>query len=99
MEPSPEIVARKNALQNDLDNVIKRSFKKARGNYRLSLFFMTAALGCSVGAGIFGVIAHMPRAAGALALMPPLIAFVVANLKLDGKTGWHYRRIEMLPIF
>lgn len=96
MESSPEIVARKKALQSDLENVIERSFKKARGNYRLSLGLMSVALGCSVAAGIFGVFARMPRIAGGLALVPPLIAYVVANLKVDGKSRWHYRRIVAL---
>jgi hypothetical protein len=54
---------------------------------------MVIALGCTVAAGVSGMLLDRGRWAGGLAVLPPLIAYVAISLKLQGKAQWH-RRME-----
>lgn len=97
MEPSPEILKRKQDLTNDLDAAIRRAGAHARLNHRLSIALMVAALVCSVAAGVGGVFFEMSgKKAGGLAVLPPLIAFVAVNLRFESKSSWHYRKKDGL---
>ena len=63
----------------------------------LSVTLMVLALGCSVGAAISGIFFNVsPKIVGGLAALPPLIAFVAVNLKLEGKEAWHYTKQSKL---
>jgi hypothetical protein len=57
---------------------------------------MIFALMCSAAAAVAGIIAKEATAAGIFAILSPLIAYIVANLKLDGKACWYFNRVNAL---
>lgn len=97
MELSEGIAGRKRRLSVELDDAIGRSGAHARLNHRLSIALMVIALGCSLGAAVGGVFFGLsgPKT-GALAAMPPVIAFAAVNLRFEGKSSWHYRKKDAL---
>jgi hypothetical protein len=82
------------SLAIELNSNIREYRRLARVAHWTSVIFMAIALGCSIAAGIFGLVAHMPRVSGVLAILPTLIAFVVVNLKLDGKACWYFDKLN-----
>jgi hypothetical protein len=90
---------RKEDLNQELQKDIADARLNARMNHLTSVGLMIVALLCSVAAaavGIIGASAASSRVAGVLAIMPPLIAFVVANLKIDGKACWYFNKVNAL---
>jgi hypothetical protein len=97
MDDMPEVIGRKRALTQELDGQIAYSENKAICNHWISLILMLVALGCSVTAAIIGIFLSVSsKIVGGIALLPPLIAYGVVNMKFDGKSSWHYRKSKML---
>lgn len=97
MELSPELVRRKEDLNRELLRSIEGESRLAHVNHRLSVTLMNIALGCSVAAAIIGIFFNVsPKIVGGIAVLPPLIAYIAVNLKLEGKSSWHYRKREAL---
>jgi hypothetical protein len=92
-----EATQRKTALAKDLENQIAYAKAKAVCNHRISLGVMLAALACSVAAAVSGVFFGAPsQIVGGIALLPPLLAYAALNMKFDGKSSWHYRKLYAL---
>ena len=92
MPPSSELEARKDSLNSKLNASIHKASSRAKSNQITSFMLMIIALLCTVAAAICGIVFDLGKWAGALAIMPTLIAFVASSLKLQGKAQWHYRR-------
>ena len=88
-----EIQERKWGLDRELDLSIKDAELKGRLNHLTSLGLMASALGCSLLAAILGIFSSIDaKIIGGLAVLPPVIAYIAVNLKLEEKCGWHYRK-------
>ena len=97
METSPELLRRKEKLNKELVDAIDREARLARLDYRSSAALVVIAIGCSVTAAIGGLFFDMPgKIAGGFAAVTPLVAFIATNVKLDGKSSWHYRKRDAL---
>jgi len=97
MEQSDQASRRKTALEKELSDEEKRASFSAYANHWLSVILMTAALGCSVLAAILGFFTETSsKVIGGIAILPPLIAFIAANLKFEAKNSWHARRSDGL---
>jgi hypothetical protein len=94
MDTSVAINKRRQQLGHELTEDIRDSRKNAKVNHLTSVVLMVIALLCSVVAAVFGLILKEPKTSGALAILPPLIAFIVTNLKLDGKACWYFNRVN-----
>jgi hypothetical protein len=94
VDTSSAMNKRKQDLRNEITHDIKNARDNARMNHLTSVFMMVIALLCSVAAAVSGLIAKNPQAAGLLAILPPLIAFIVTNLKLDGKACWYFNKVN-----
>ena len=87
-----DAVARKRSLDENISSAVRyeRRISKALGV--CSLLLMALALSCSGGAVVAGFFFSSGKIAGGLALLPPLIAFIVLNLRLDARKDWHSRK-------
>lgn len=92
-----DVEERRRALAKDLEGQIAYAKVKAVCNHRISLGVMLTALGCSVAAAVSGVFFSVkPQIVGGIALLPPLLAYAALNMKFDGKSSWHYRKVYAL---
>jgi hypothetical protein len=97
MDETSEATRRKLDLARDLEAQIAYARDKAVCNHRISLSVMLVALACSVAAAIGGVFFGVrPQIVGGIALLPPLLAYAAINMKFDGKSSWHYRKVYSL---
>jgi hypothetical protein len=97
MEMSQEVARRKAALVEELERAIADELNLALRTHRASLGLMGAALTCSVAAGVLGFFTSVSsKVIGGIAILPPLIAFVAVNLKLEAKNSWHARMVDGL---
>jgi predicted component of type VI protein secretion system len=97
MPISPEVVKRKEELASELILTAQREHRLARSAYLWSQALFVLALCCSVAATICGVFFSVSgKITGGIAALPPLIAFLAINLKLDGRASWHYRKAGAL---
>lgn len=97
MPISPEVAKRIAALTQELDEGIHRTWAKARNAYIWSQALVIMALLCSVAAAVSGIFFLVPaKIVGGIAALPPLIAYVAANLKLETRSSWHYRKVNGL---
>lgn len=77
MAPSSEILKRKDKLSYELSKNINEARLNARMNHFSSVTLMIVALVCSVAAGMVAFFTSHKNVAGVLAILPPLIAFIV----------------------
>jgi hypothetical protein len=99
MNDLSEAQRRKTELNDELYDAVGYSESKAVGNYRLSLALMALALSCSLAAGVLGIFTSVPsKIVGGIAVLPPLIAYIAVNLKLEDKSSWHYRKGHALRV-
>lgn len=97
MEHLSEAHLRKNQLEEELRPEIDNEIQMGNSNHLWSLAFMILALLATVITAIIGVFSVVSsKVVGAMALIPSLIAFAAVNLKLDGKSSWHYRKADAL---
>jgi hypothetical protein len=84
---------RKTALVNELEAARRKAYGNAKSAYLWSQFLFILALGFSVAAAVSGVFFDVSaKIVGGIAALPPLIGFVAVNLKLEGRSSWHYRK-------
>jgi hypothetical protein len=97
MDETSEATRRQLDLAKDLEAEIAYAKAKAVCNHRISLGVMLAALACSVAAAVGGVFCGVrSQIVGGIALLPPLLAYAAINMKFDGKSSWHYRKVYSL---
>jgi len=90
---SGELLDRKAKLSAELAAGRERECALGRHAYIWSQCLFTLALLCSVGAAICGLFFNASgRVVGGIAALPPLIAFLAVNLKLEERANWHYRK-------
>lgn len=100
MANEPAAITRQRELVAELEPEIANEIQMANWNHRLSLGFMIVALLFSVATAIAGIfIKAKSEIVGAMAILPALIAYVAINLKLNGKSSWHYRMADGLDGF
>jgi hypothetical protein len=93
MPSSHEIAERKARLDAELSEADRKAYGLAKSAYLWSQFLFILALCCSVAAVVSGVFFDIsPKIVGGIAALPPLIAFVAINLKLEARSSWHYRK-------
>jgi hypothetical protein len=94
MPISQEIAERKARLDAELSEADRKAYGLAKSAYLWSQFLFILALCCSVAAVVSGVFFNniSPKIPGGIAALPPLIAFVAINLKLEARSSWHYRK-------
>src|SRR5271169_1735159 len=93
MAISPELTARKASLVSELEAANRRAHGNGKSAYIWSQFLFMLALGCSVAAAISGLFFYVSaKIVGGIAALPPLIAFVAVNLKLEARSRWHYKK-------
>ena len=93
MTTSLELTSRKMTLVNELQAAVRKAHGNARSAYLWSQFLFMLALGCSVAAVISGLFFPISaKIVGGIAALPPLIAFIAVNLKLEARSRWHYKK-------
>ena len=89
----PEVSARKAALAQELEAEIRKYFGFAKSAYLWLQGLFILSLCCSALAAILGLFLGVPgKIVGGIAALPPIIAFVAVNLKLQARSNWHYRK-------
>lgn len=93
---SQELSDRKTQLSAELQSGREKECTLGRNAYIWSQSLFTAALLCSVAAAVCGLFFDVSgKIVGGIAALPPLIAFVAVNLKLEERANWHYRKSNM----
>jgi hypothetical protein len=93
MAISQEVTARKTALALELEAAKRRAEGNGKSAYLWSQFLFMLALACSVAAAITGLFSTVSaKIVGGIAALPPIIAFVATNLKLEARSRWHYKK-------
>lgn len=97
---STEAIRRRDALVRELESDIWRELWLARSCHWGSLLFLFSLLAASVLAGALGFFTNTPsKTIGGIAILPPLIAYVAVNVKLEAKNSWHARMVDGLRRF
>src|ERR1700675_1815415 len=97
MPTSDAITKRINDLDAELLAVAAREKSLAKSAYLWSQGLFIAALLCSVAAAICGLFFNISgKIVGGIATLPPIIAFVATNLKLEARSSWHYKKYYVL---
>jgi hypothetical protein len=90
---SSEATERRALLDSELTVWRDKERSLARSGYLWSQGLFILALLCSVGAAVAGLFFNLPgHTVGGIAALPPLIAFIATNLKLEARSDWHYRK-------
>lgn len=93
MAISPEIQSRRDRLADELQKGADWQSRDAARSYYSSQTLLFASLGCSVAAAISGIFFDVSsRIVGAVAALPPLIAYVAASLRLELRQNWYFRK-------
>ena len=93
MTISEEVKERRNNLKGELTEASRREFILAKSAYIWSQGLFILALLCSVAAVAIGLFLNVSaKVVSGIAALPPLIAFVAVNLKLEARSSWHYRK-------
>lgn len=93
MPLSQEVIERVSKLDSELKASSAKAYGLARSAYLWSQFLFILALCCSVAAAICGIVFNIsPKIVGGIAALPPLIAFIAINVKLEARSSWHYRK-------
>jgi hypothetical protein len=94
MPVSEEVQSRKNSLLGELETAVRKAHSNGKSAYLWSQFLFICALSCSVIAAAVGLFANnvSAKTVGGIAALPPLIAFIGANLKLESRSRWHYEK-------
>ena len=93
----PEVSARKSAFAQELNTDSQKYFGLAKSAYLWLQGLFILALCCSVVAAICGLFFEVSgRIVGGIAALPPIIAFVAVDLKLQARSNWHYRKAYAL---
>jgi len=97
MNESSEVQKRIAALNQELKDAARDQSRFAKRAYLSSQFLLGSSLSCSIAAAICGIVFHVrTETVGAIAALPPLIAFIASNLKLDLRENWYYRKTAIL---
>src|SRR5437764_13981857 len=90
---------RASLLRSELESAIDHYRDLAKRTYRLNAGVMILTVGASLVGGIGGLSDIIPaKAAGALALLPGLLAVFATTMKFQAKANQHYRRKDALQI-
>lgn len=93
MPVSDEVRRRRDSLLRELETAVRRAHSNAKRAYLWSQFLFTCALSCSVVAAAIGMFTNVSsKTVGGIAALPPLIAFIALNLKLESRSRWHYEK-------
>ena len=93
MPISPEIQSRIERLADELQKGADRQSHDANKSYYSAQTLVFASLGCSVVAAVSGIFFNVPsRIVGAVAALPPLIAYVASSLRLEVRQNWYFRK-------
>jgi hypothetical protein len=97
MTQSSEVQKRIVALDGELKDAARQQSRYARRAYCSSQLLIGLSLSCSITAAICGIVFHVsPEIVGGIAALPPLVAFIASNLKLDLRENWYYRKTSVL---
>jgi hypothetical protein len=84
---------RQASVEEELQDQVYFSERKASLNHYASLALMGLALGCTIAASVLGIFSlASARVVGGLAGLPAVIAFVAITLQLEAKSSWHYQK-------
>jgi hypothetical protein len=90
---SEEVQGRKNSLLGELETAVRKAHANGKSAYLWSQALFICALSCSVIAVAVGLFANVSaKTVGGIAALPPLIAFIAVNLKLESRSRWHYEK-------
>lgn len=93
MPLSEEVKSRKDSLLGELETAIRKAHTNGKSAYLWSQFLFICALSSSVVATAVGLFADVSaKTVGGIAALPPLIAFIGVNLKLESRSRWHYEK-------
>ena len=96
--PNPK-QCRASLLRSELESAIDHYRGLAKRTYRLNAGVMILTVGASLVGGIGGLSDILAaKAAGALALLPGLLAVFATTMKFQAKANQHYRRKDALQI-
>jgi hypothetical protein len=88
---------RRTQLAAELEHHAIRMRTRADQARRKSGVLMALGLLCSIAAALLGFFTSTPaKVVGGIALLPPLIAFIAVNMKLDGQGSWFARKSNAL---
>jgi hypothetical protein len=96
---SSELKGRIDALAQELQQAAREETRSASKSYYSSQTMLFVSLGCSLAAAIIGLgFAVHRRVVGGIAALPPLIAFVASNFRLEVRQNWYYRKAVALDV-
>ncbi len=97
MAPTPEMAAKINSLQQELNSAIEHYRRLAVSNYRFALALMIVTLIASALAGLGGIFFGFgAKLTGGIALLPGITALIGSVLKPQGRANWHYKKKDAL---
>jgi hypothetical protein len=97
MSNSTEMDKRISFLKKELENAIRHAGIRARIDHWLSIILMLSSLVASAYAGIGGLTEHLTRQqTAAIALLPGSLVLIATILNFEGKSDWHYRKMQRM---
>src|SRR6266571_364762 len=97
MATTSAVEARVSALRAQLEGAISHHKRLAEVDHWLTIVLVTTAILASAAAGLGGLfLGWSAKTTGGIASIPGLLALAGSQLKLQGKSHWHYRKRDAL---